>query len=183
MSKEVSQDDLLAFLRWWVRPRLLSFPRWEFDEIINEGYEVCMSLLPSWDPDKGSYITYLKPRLYDYLIRKYRKVNGITTTRYVGGKIKTRAANKREYNFTDLGYIPGKPNNQPPPPSSIPWDRLTPKMRDLVLLLSRGYTQRQASRIMNVHESATTKRIKRIREHWNDIRYTSHDGTGEQEIE
>ena len=156
-------EDIIEILRWWIRPRLRSFPRWDFDEILSEAYLAAASLLPKWDPDKGNLKTYLKPRLYDYVRRRYLKANGYIEGRWADGVQGTRNVRKLEMVFSDLKDVVDVPAPEDIEDDGLDWSQVSDKVAEVLILMSKGYTMQQINDMHGHGQSTINNRLKRFR--------------------
>ena len=140
------------------------FPLWEADELLNEAYIAARRLLPNWDADKGNLLTYLKPRLYDYVFRSYCKCSGINVIRPKrDGKRLPRQYVQVVHSAGDV-KVPDLPAPMPiDMPMDIPWHLFSGQQTHLVLLLGRGYGQNQLTRIEKLGAGTISRRVARIR--------------------
>tara|TARA_R100001510_G_C7655178_1_gene214163 strand:- start:4415 stop:4930 length:516 start_codon:yes stop_codon:yes gene_type:complete len=164
--QQIDQLDLYVMLKTWVRPRLSWFPRWSFDDILHEAYLIAIEKMADFDPTKGNAWTYLNPRLFDPVWRKYMHLEGFRIDRkQVGGRWITR---KPVRVVTTIGKPPDIEDDQDRTgPSPITrWWTPSPECEDLMALLMRGLSPAQAARSRNVTPSSVSFMIQRIRSRW-----------------
>jgi len=162
MSPPINECELIEVLRSWVRPRLYSFPLWDFDEILNEAYLAAHPRLSRWDPARGSLATYLHCRLYDPVHRRYLKANGYSVSRPLKNKKKQkRITHKKELLSCDLKLgIPDHSYQIHTSPYRIDWDNAPAKAVEIIILLGLGYNLTQIGKSIGLSYYATRWRMK-----------------------
>ena len=159
----VDWQRLMRFARGWSKKKRGKFPKWEFDEIVNEVILAAFQIMPRFDPDKGDFFGYLTCSVWDIVFRRYAEANDIEITRK---RIEGETAKwpRRKYiNRTvmltgDVQHSTARTEESAELPA-IPSD-----IHSIIHLLKRGLTQRQVAFALGVHEARISQRMKQLRE-------------------
>ena len=153
MESRPLDDDLLRMLGRWCRDKCRSFPRWDYDEILNESYIACLHIHHRYRKDKGSYLSFLYNSLYCPVSRSYFKAFSIT----VNGK----REGKRVYSQRCFEL-----RTQPEDAYIVddPIEFTIPDKDGMLNLLGRGLTQRQTASVLGLTESRISQRLRALRE-------------------
>ncbi len=169
--QQIDQLDLYVMIKAWVRPRLSWFPRWTFDDIVHEAYLIAIEKLMDFDETKGTLCTFLTPRLFDPVWRKYMHHDGYRIDRSkVAGKWMRRKCVRI---LISMGHVPEQVNEPQEEPPSIPMFPMGLAAQNTVPLVMRGLSASQIARSRGVSESAISQVIARLRREWPT---TSQDG-------
>ena len=158
----VDWPRLMRFARGWSKKKLTKFPKWEFDEIVNEVILAAFQIMPRYDPEKGDFFGYLTCSVWDIVFRRYAEANDITITRkrLEGDTARTVARRYSKRTVMLTGDILDNPNaaSETRDLPAIPSD-----FHNIVHLLKRGLTQRQVAFALGVHEARISQRMKQLR--------------------
>lgn len=160
----LNQTELYESLRDWVAPRLSWFPRWTFEDILHEAFIVALEKLDGFDPQKGSRWSYLNPRLFEPLWRKYMHLEGYRIDRQrVAGKWMRRKAVKV---VTLLPRLPDpvQPPNEPQDIRIPDWSN--PERDDTASLVMRGLRPMHVAAARGVTQAAVSSIFARMRREW-----------------
>jgi len=71
------EKELYKIVLGWSKRYKRYFKAWDYEDTVHESYIIAKEyLLPRWDPDRGSLLTFLNVRLLDIVFRRYAKTNG-----------------------------------------------------------------------------------------------------------
>ena len=162
-SGTVDWPRLMRFARGWSKKKVTKFPKWEFDEIVNEVILAAFQIMPRFNPDKGDFFGYLTCSVWDIVFRRYAEANDIQITRKRLQGDTSRTVARRYSNRTvmlncDFEHIKDEEIHSRELPV-IPSD-----FHNMCHLLKRGLSQRQVALALGVHEARISQRMKQLRE-------------------
>ncbi len=159
-SNQIDPLDLYAYVRKWARTRRTWFPLWDFDDTVHEAYLVSCVKLRDYDSAKGNRWTFLEPRLFEPVWRKYCAMTGkrIDRTR-VNGKWMRRTIVPIEVQYHELPEIPIEDKRH----EGVDIPYLDGPAGDLADLLMRGLSLKYASRVRGTSQSASSGLLRRMR--------------------
>jgi len=164
--EQVDHLELYELLRDWVRPRLSWFPRWTFDDILHEAFIVALDKLDGFDSSRGSRWSYLSPRLFDPIWRKYMSHEGYRIDRHrVAGRWMRRKAVKV---VTLMDKVPEPLETQTQNTSMTSTNWTNQERTDTAHLLMRGLRPIHIAASRGVTQAAVSSIVSRMRQEWID---------------
>jgi hypothetical protein len=156
-------DGVLA----WSRVRRSSFPIWELEEIVSEGYIQAMVLHPKWDRAKGSLSSFLHSYLYDPVFRSYAKQHGIVVRREkVNGKLGKRTYKTKVHYRGDMGEVLDTDLIEYAPihgSIEVPWSSIGSAPRAVAYLLARGLNKKQTGKSLGLSGGRISQLANEVR--------------------
>jgi hypothetical protein len=168
---EIDHIDLYAYARKWARARRSWFPRWAFNDTVHEAFLVSCKKLQDYDCTKGNRWTFLEPRLFEPVWRKYCAMTGKRIDRTkVNGRWMRRKIVPIEVQVHPLPEVPVRDKVY----EGLQIPHLDGPAGDLADLLMRGLSLKYASRVRGTSQSASSCLLRRMRKEWTDRRRDPH---------
>jgi len=159
----IDWQRLMRFAWGWAKKKRAKFPKWEFDEIVNEVILAAFQIMPRFDPDKGDFFGYLTCSVWDIVFRRYAEANDIQISRrrLEGDTARTVA---RRYSKRTVMLNGDLEHMQETEPHLRQLPAIPSDFHNIIHLLKRGLTQRQVAFALGVHEARISQRMKQLRE-------------------